>query len=295
MKFEKKDLFTIPNILTYIRLLCVPVFISMLAMFKASSNKEAYMWAAFGIFVFASITDIVDGAIARKCNMISDIGKLLDPLADKLLQCSALIMLAVVGNVMWVFVGILLAKEIYLVIMTQYYLIAGKHQIDQHSNVWGKVSAVIVFIGIILGFSTHRHQVIDWVTTSVFIIGVGFAIFAAFQYTVKYTMQLSQLRKSGALINLDSRGDVINSQSEKQLDQVVDVDNIDNNTDDSNYEIINNDTYDSNTGEKVDTNDNVSDDKESDNTIQNDKDTLDNDKKSKVENKKVNKRKDKSK
>ena len=64
MQFSKKDLFTVPNILTYIRLICVPIFIGVMIAYCIDKTATQYLWAAFGLFVFASATDIADGYIA---------------------------------------------------------------------------------------------------------------------------------------------------------------------------------------------------------------------------------------
>ena len=68
MQFSKKDAFTVPNVLTYIRLLCVPVFIGMMIAYCVDKTATEYLWAAFGLFVFASATDIADGYLARRFN-----------------------------------------------------------------------------------------------------------------------------------------------------------------------------------------------------------------------------------
>ena len=99
MKFSKKEIFTIPNILTYIRILCVPFFI----WFMLDTNIPNNVYIAFGLFMFASITDMVDGFIARHYHLISDIGKIADPIADKLLQVSTLLCLTIIAKISWVF------------------------------------------------------------------------------------------------------------------------------------------------------------------------------------------------
>ncbi|MEG1609199.1 MAG: CDP-alcohol phosphatidyltransferase family protein, partial [Clostridia bacterium] len=179
MKFEKKDLFTIPNILTYIRFACVPIFLWLMIEYKLDATKYSYLFSAFALFICASITDIVDGAIARNHNMTSDIGKIIDPLADKMLQVTAIIMLTVVGNFHWIFTAIVFVKELYLVLMTKFYMVAGKYQINQHSNAWGKVAAVMVFVAILFGFAAGLHEILMWMTNSLCVIAVGFALFAA--------------------------------------------------------------------------------------------------------------------
>ena len=87
----KKDLFTIPNLLCYFRILLVPAF---LYVFLNAANREDYLFAA-GIILIGGITDFLDGFIARKFNMITQLGKLIDPVADKLMQLAIIAVLAI--------------------------------------------------------------------------------------------------------------------------------------------------------------------------------------------------------
>ena len=102
----------VPNVLTVIRLLLVPVYVALFA------SGEKY--AALTVFLLASLTDLLDGRIARKYNLITDFGKLMDPLADKIMVLTAMFSMAI-GNrriqpvIPWLAVAILLAKEIYMV------------------------------------------------------------------------------------------------------------------------------------------------------------------------------------
>lgn len=184
MRFSSKEIFTIPNILTYIRLLCVPVFI-WLMLDSSIGNFNVYI--AFGIFVFASVTDVLDGYIARKYNMVSDIGKVTDPLADKLLQVSTMICLAIIGQLHYAFVLVLLLKELYMVLGGVVILKVFKSNYTIEANKWGKIATLVNSVGIILSFF-HKPEFknlyyIDWA-----IVGVGalLAIYAAVQYTVNF-------------------------------------------------------------------------------------------------------------
>ncbi len=93
----------LPNQLTMLRIILIPVFIVVLMM-------GYYYWAA-AIFVIASATDALDGYIARKYNLVSNFGKLMDPLADKLLVVSALVCLVELGDIAAWMVVIILARE----------------------------------------------------------------------------------------------------------------------------------------------------------------------------------------
>lgn len=213
MQFSKKDAFTVPNVLTYIRLLCVPVFIGMMIAYCVDKTATEYLWAAFGLFVFASATDIADGYIARRFNMISDIGKVLDPVADKLLQGFAVLMLGISGNVHWAFVVIIVAKEIFIGVTSKYFMRASKRQVEQMANKWGKYAALTVFIGLFFAFLVPFHKVIAIMDLVIFCIGSVMAVIAATQYTVIYSKQLSQVRKSGILEVLDKNGNPLDGRN----------------------------------------------------------------------------------
>ena len=213
MQFSKKDAFTVPNVLTYIRLLCVPVFIGMMIAYCVDKTATEYLWAAFGLFVFASATDIADGYIASRFNMISDIGKVLDPVADKLLQGFAVLMLGISGNVHWAFVVIIVAKEIFIGVTSKYFMRASKRQVEQMANKWGKYAALTVFIGLFFAFLVPFNKVIAIMDLVIFCIGSVMAVIAATQYTVIYSKQLSQVRKSGILEVLDKNGNPLDGRN----------------------------------------------------------------------------------
>lgn len=189
-RFKKEDFFTIPNYLTYFRLICVPVFI---VLFFTSIKYNIYI--ALGVFILAEITDLLDGHIARKYNQITDVGKILDPLADKLLQVSAMISLSIIGYVPWTFAILLAIKELYMIVGSS--LLVSKN-IVAPSNTWGKRAATWLGYGLISSFfhpyllldnyfSVKTYISIDWV-----VIGVGIiiAFIAVFNYTTSIVRQI---------------------------------------------------------------------------------------------------------
>ena len=86
----------LPNKLTVLRVVLIPFFVLSLMMFGGTVSLLRYLAAA--IFIVASLTDMLDGKIARKYNLVTNFGKFMDPLADKLLVCSALICLVELGD-----------------------------------------------------------------------------------------------------------------------------------------------------------------------------------------------------
>ena len=123
----------IPNKLTIIRVIMVPLFV---AAFLIDSISE---WAALILFVAAGLTDMLDGMIARKYNMVTDFGKLMDPLADKLLVMSALVaFIPVAGVPVWVVV-VILGREF---MVTSLRLIAAGKGVVIAADKWGKVKTI---------------------------------------------------------------------------------------------------------------------------------------------------------
>jgi len=103
--------FNVPNTLTMIRMLLIPVYIVLFV--------DGRKYPALAVFLAASLTDLLDGMIARRYNQITDFGKLMDPLADKLMILTVMFSMAIGNNVIpavvpWVAVGILLGKELVL-------------------------------------------------------------------------------------------------------------------------------------------------------------------------------------
>ena len=100
---------TLPNILTFFRILITPVFIICLF----DDFPGAHLWALF-LFIIASITDAYDGYYARKNNMVTDTGKFLDPLADKILVSSAFISFAIMGLIDFWMVALILFRDLFV-------------------------------------------------------------------------------------------------------------------------------------------------------------------------------------
>lgn len=134
-------IWNVPNVLTMIRLALVPVFIAV--------YLSGDMHGALIVFCIASVTDFLDGRIARHFHLITSFGKLMDPLADKLMVCTALICLASSGIFPWIAFAVVAAKELTLVIGSGYML---KEGIVVHSNLLGKAAQCAFIAAMILGF-----------------------------------------------------------------------------------------------------------------------------------------------
>lgn len=138
----------IPNALTILRFLLVPVFIY----FVFVSRTEAKTLISLIIFIIAAITDYVDGTLARKWNVVSDFGKIMDPLADKLLVLSALLGLCMLPPFQFsiVIFYTILAREVSVTILREVYQSRG---IVVAADTFGKIKTVMQMVGIIVALS----------------------------------------------------------------------------------------------------------------------------------------------
>lgn len=138
-----KDLFTnwntIPNWMCFVRIALIPVFSVLFV-------KESYI-AAFIVMIVAALTDVFDGKIARKYNMVSNLGKILDPIADKLSQIAIVVILIVK---FWSFDGplkyllfLFIFKELVMVIAGAILLSLGMRPVA--AEIWGKVATVVFY------------------------------------------------------------------------------------------------------------------------------------------------------
>ena len=134
----------LPNKLTVLRMVLVPFFVASLLI---SGTNEAMKWPALVLFVAASLTDFADGYIARKYNLITNFGKFMDPLADKILTISGMICLIELGRIPSWIVVIIVAREF---IISGFRLIATEHGIVIAANYWGKWKTTFQMIMIIL-------------------------------------------------------------------------------------------------------------------------------------------------
>ena len=163
---RKEDLFNIPNVLCYIRILLVPVFVYLFV-------KQLYWQSALTV-MFASATDIVDGWIARHFNMITDWGKFIDPLADKLMQMAMLIMSVMKHPLVAILIALFVVKEIIMLIVGVYIYRKGD---NLNGAMWcGKLCTVVLdlslltIIGLPLKMLTDTLVIILIIVCSVFLI-----------------------------------------------------------------------------------------------------------------------------
>ncbi len=133
----------LPNKLTMFRVILIPFFVLFMLVDITTADK----WIALAIFIVASLTDLLDGKIARKYNLVTNFGKFMDPLADKLLVCSALICLVEMAELPAWMVIIIIAREF---IISGFRLIASDNGVVIAASSWGTVTTTFQMVMICL-------------------------------------------------------------------------------------------------------------------------------------------------
>ncbi len=157
--------YNIPNLLTYGRILAVPLVVLCFFLEGRLASSEPARWSAFAIFIIASVTDFLDGYLARLWKQSSNIGRMLDPIADKLLVSAVLLLLAADGTIagwsLWAAI-IILCREI-LVSGLREYLAALKVSVPVTQLAKWKTTLQLVAIGFLLA-GPAADNYIDYVT-----------------------------------------------------------------------------------------------------------------------------------
>lgn len=163
----------LPNKITLSRVFMVPVFVFLLLYPKFGSINK---WIVLAIFCIASATDALDGYIARKYKMVTNFGKFVDPLADKLLVCSALICLTHLNQLPCWFVVIVIAREF---VVSGIRLIAMDNKIVIAASYWGKAKTIFqmcLIIVVLASLEGKNFKIIElsllWLTFSLTIISM---------------------------------------------------------------------------------------------------------------------------
>ena len=168
IKNWKKEILSIPNLLSLFRLVLIPVY--MLIYLNATQPSHYYVSAA--ILAVSCLTDLIDGQIARRFNMVTTLGILLDPVADKATQFALILCLAMRYPVLWYLVGTFVVKEGFQLIAGSMILRKGK--ILDGALITGKICTTVLFLSLILLIMvptmSERHVAIITIIDIVFMI-----------------------------------------------------------------------------------------------------------------------------
>lgn len=178
----------VPNALTVLRIVMVPVFLVVL--FTA---PEDFGWrlAATAVFVVAILTDLADGYIARKYNLVTDFGKLWDPVADKALTGAAFIALGVLGELSWIIIALILVREWGI---TWLRAVIAKHGI-MAANKGGKLKTVTQSVALGL-YLLGREHLPEWLSVVALIIMLA-ALALTLITGVTYIFSAMRIRRDG--------------------------------------------------------------------------------------------------
>ncbi len=187
------SLVNLPNMLTVLRLIAVPVF--LLALFAEGGPNGPARWVAGGIFAVAAVTDRFDGRIARKRGQVTDFGKIADPVADKALIGSALVGLSLLDDLAWWITAVIMVREIGITLLRLAVLRYGVLAASPGGKL--KTLVQIVAIGLyVLPLDTIGVSVtaVDWVRGVLLAVAIGLTVVTGMDYLARATALVHRAR-----------------------------------------------------------------------------------------------------
>ena len=182
MEEKKNKILTVPNALSLLRILLVPVFMYLYI------GRQNTLWTAI-VLIISCASDVIDGPIARKYNQVSDVGKALDPIGDKLTQIGLMVCLITKYPLMWVPTIIIVVKEIVSGILG---LVTIKKANVVKGAVWhGKLTTVLLFLmmGLHLLWAPRLPDLISWISIG---ICCAMMLYSFTMYTIRYIRTLKE-------------------------------------------------------------------------------------------------------
>jgi CDP-diacylglycerol--glycerol-3-phosphate 3-phosphatidyltransferase len=187
----------VPNILTFGRIVLTVVFLVMILYSPHAAEKTLFLDITFVIFVVAGLTDIVDGIVARKLNVTSKFGRMIDPLADKALVCGAFVCFAIIREpvlfnfnpptmavIRWSVVGVLILREVYVTVLRH---IAEARGVNFAATISGKIKMFLqsFAIGTVIIKAAHVREITwgNWFTTVTFILMLTVTVISGLRAT----------------------------------------------------------------------------------------------------------------
>lgn len=176
----------IANKLTIIRIIAIPLYLLVLYINQEWSNVTSTI-----IFIFLGVSDFLDGYIARKYNMVTDLGKILDPIADKILVAAALIALIDLDRLFWWIAVLMLARDFSMEALRN--LAASKGHIIA-AGIWGKLKTTFQMVAIGMLSFKNVWLGINWfiVGTVLMYIALSLSLYSAFIYYKDYFKNISK-------------------------------------------------------------------------------------------------------
>lgn len=178
IKDWKKEILTIPNLLSLFRLVLIPVYVVI----YLNAHEDSDYYIAAGILAVSCLTDLIDGKIARHFNMISTLGKILDPLADKATQFTLILCLALKYPILWYLVALFVVKEGFQLIAGGINLRKGK--MLKGALLSGKICTTVLFVSLILMVMIPNLSSVA--VTVIAVIDIVFMLISFTDYLITY-------------------------------------------------------------------------------------------------------------
>ena len=189
----RKDIFTIPNILSYFRIALIPVFV-VLFLNAYSCHGMGYHIGAVVTLAVSGITDMLDGRIARKFDMITELGKIVDPLADNLTQFAVVVCLAIEYKLLIPVIALLVIKELSMAVLGVVFLRKGRKLKGAHW--YGKVSTVVFYAVMIVLLIVPYAKMPFPLSTVLIAISGAWMLFSFIMYVHQYVLMWQDIKEN---------------------------------------------------------------------------------------------------
>lgn len=201
-----KNIFNVPNILTLIRLILSPIMLPILLVYLLPFNIISVNYVLAGLFLVFSITDFLDGFIARRYEQVSSFGRLVDPIADKFLIYSTLVALLAVQKVFFAWVLVLIGREFFILGLR---ILALEHKFSVSVSFFGKIKTVVqvAYLTVLIANPYHARSstsILGWVNdyyvspawtateTLLMVLAVSMSLFSAYRYYKSFIQAYAQ-------------------------------------------------------------------------------------------------------
>ena len=198
MKFKMN----VPNALTMVRIFCTPI---MVLLFLLPIPSGVGVFTALGIYVLACFTDLLDGKIARKYNLITDFGKFMDQIADKFITTTAMILVLFEGIVWkWLAIVMLLVVVLRDILISGIRMVAANKNFVIAADIYGKVKSLfldvasmvlMLYVGLTATCTCEFVEYVKWAGLALMIVGVALSVLSCVNYSVKAVKALTATEK----------------------------------------------------------------------------------------------------
>jgi CDP-diacylglycerol--glycerol-3-phosphate 3-phosphatidyltransferase len=205
----------VPNILTMIRIFCTPL---MVLMFLLPIPNGIGVFVALGIYIFGCFTDLLDGKIARKYNLITDFGKFMDQIADKFITTTAMILVLFAGvTYTWLSIIMLLIVVLRDILIGGIRMVAANKNFVIAADIYGKVKSffldisnmvLMLYVGLRAVSSSNFVGIVRYLGIAIMVVGVILSVVSCVNYTLKAIKALTSSTESTEIENAETENKV---------------------------------------------------------------------------------------